>query len=150
MYTLQHCNVSSYFTPGAQGASRHKAATWCKVNLEHPRHSPSPKQKVLNGSPRGLEQDSPRLQVVLAAQKETWRQSLQERGIIVILKGWIFWNSHSVLSDCNDLSDEEKLPFFFFWYIRFLYSTLPYFSPHTQGNGGITNTFNFSKISWET
>lgn len=54
---LQHYNVSFYFIPGTQGALRKKAATWCRANLEHSRRSLSPKQKVLNGIPRGLEQD---------------------------------------------------------------------------------------------
>ena len=91
MYTLQHYNVSSYFTPGAQGTLREKAATWCRASLEHSRHSPSPKQKVINGSPRGLEQDFQGCKCSwLHGRKPGGRVSRKERSLSFWWHKW--WN----------------------------------------------------------
>lgn len=138
----------------AQGALGEKAATWCRANLEHSRHSPSPRQKVLNGSPRGLEEDCQGCKRSwLPGKKPESRVSRKETSLS-------FWKAEINLlqfSFCRDRLQQSfwwrttlLFFFFFFWNFRLVYSSLPSSSPHTQRSGGITKVFSFSEVSWET
>ena len=152
MYTLQHFNFSSYFAPGAQRALREKAATWCRGNFEHSRHSPSPKQKVLNGSPKGLEQD-------YQGCKSSWLPGRKPEGSLSRKeRSLLFWKAEVNLlqfSLCDGRLQQSfwwktALLFSFFWNFTLVYSRLPSSFPRIQRSGDITNIFSFSKISWET
>lgn len=110
-------------------------------NLGHPRHSPSPKQKALNGRPK-----STRTRLIrLHERKPEGRISRKERS----LSFWKTEINHSQFSFCDGRL-QTSFWLFFFLLVEFqtsLFQPTFFLSTYREGSGGTADYFNFFKIS---
>lgn len=100
MHILQHYDVSFYFSPGAQGELRGQAAMRCRASLSIP-DSPSPKQKVWSGNPRGFEQDCQGCKCSWLYGRKLKAVSRKGRSVSFLMAAINLFKPHPVMKVCK-------------------------------------------------